>query len=312
MPERRQQHRPDVLARHVDPVLQQRPDLATNHQRLRTPRAGAVADVLVDDRLRVGRFGMRRQGQAYCVLLDRPGDRDFPRRPAHLHELIPGEHPLDPGFVELRRPVENLVQALHVGIADLQLQEEAIELRLGQRIGPFHLQRILRREHEEGQFELVGPLPDRHALLLHRLEQGRLGLGRCAIDLVGQDDVGEDRPLLELEELLALRAFLDDVGADDVGRHQIGRELHPRELQVQHVTQRVHELRLTEPGNPFQQDVAVREQAGEDAPDDLLIADDALADFAGDEREVTLELFDLLVDFSDHAVRVARRPENSA
>ena len=65
-------------------------------------------------------------------------------------------------------------------------------------------------------------------------------------------------------------------------------------------------------GNPFQQDVAVREQAGEDAPDDLLIADDALADFAGDEREVTLELFDLLVDFSDHAVRVARRPENSA
>jgi hypothetical protein len=31
-------------------------------------------------------------------------------------------------------------------------------------------------------------------VLLHRLEQRRLRLGRRAVDLVGQDDVGEDRP----------------------------------------------------------------------------------------------------------------------
>ena len=33
-----------------------------------------------------------------------------------------------------------------------------------------------------------------HLPLLHRLEQGGLGLGRRAVDLVGQDQVGEDRP----------------------------------------------------------------------------------------------------------------------
>jgi hypothetical protein len=36
-------------------------------------------------------------------------------------------------------------------------------------------------------------------MLLHRLEHGRLGLGRGAVDLVGQDDLGEDRTLAKLE-----------------------------------------------------------------------------------------------------------------
>jgi hypothetical protein len=40
---------------------------------------------------------------------------------------------------------------------------------------------------------------DGDAALLHRLEQGRLGLGRGAVDLVGEDDVGEDRARLEDE-----------------------------------------------------------------------------------------------------------------
>jgi hypothetical protein len=31
-------------------------------------------------------------------------------------------------------------------------------------------------------------------MLLHRLEQRRLRLGRRAVDFVGEDDVGEDRP----------------------------------------------------------------------------------------------------------------------
>ena len=36
-----------------------------------------------------------------------------------------------------------------------QLEEEAVELRLGQRIGAFHLQRVLRRQHEERLGQLV-------------------------------------------------------------------------------------------------------------------------------------------------------------
>ena len=40
--------------------------------------------------------------------------------------------------------------AASVGIGHVDLQEEAVELRLGQRIGAFLLERVLRREHMEG------------------------------------------------------------------------------------------------------------------------------------------------------------------
>jgi hypothetical protein len=45
----------------------------------------------------------------------------------------------------------------------------------------------------------VGRPADRHLPLLHRLQQRRLRLGRRAVDLVGQQHVGEDRPLHEAE-----------------------------------------------------------------------------------------------------------------
>ncbi len=58
--------------------------------------------------------------------------------------------------------------------------------------------------------------------LLHRLQQRGLGLGRRAVDLVGQHEAGEHRAVAEAE--LAL-ADVEDVGADDVAGQQVGREL---------------------------------------------------------------------------------------
>ena len=141
------------------------------------------------------------------------------------------------------------VQLLARGRFDAQLEQEAIELRLGQRVGALHLDRVLRRQHEERRRQRVGLLADRDRLLLHRLEQRRLRLGRGAVDLVGEHDVREDRPVLELEAArrLARRAALDDhVGADDVGGHQVGRELDARERQVQRLGQRAHQQRLAQ------------------------------------------------------------------
>ena len=46
-------------------------------------------------------------------------------------------------------------------------------------------------------------LADGDAVLLHRLEQRALRLRRGAVDLVGEDDVREDRALAELEDLAA-------------------------------------------------------------------------------------------------------------
>ena len=49
-------------------------------------------------------------------------------------------------------------------------------------------------KHVEGLVELVGAALNRNPVLLHRLQQGGLGLRRGAVDLVGEDDVGEDGP----------------------------------------------------------------------------------------------------------------------
>ena len=73
--------------------------------------------------------------------------------------------------------------------------------------------------------------------------------------------------------------------ADDVGRHQVGRELNARELEVEHVGQRVHEARLADAGNALEQHVAARQQARHRRRDDLLVPDDAPADLGGDPDE---------------------------
>ena len=78
-------------------------------------------------------------------------------------------------------------------VADGHAQQEAVELRLGQRVGAFVLDRVLRREDEERRPELACLALGRHLPLLHRLEQRGLRLRRGAVDLVGEQEVGEDR-----------------------------------------------------------------------------------------------------------------------
>ena len=109
-----------------------------------------------------------------------------------------------------------------VGVAERGLQEEAVELRLGQRERAFVLDRVLGREQEEGRRELARDAVDRHLPLGHRLEQRRLRLRHRAVDLVDEHDVREDRPGPELE---VARLLVVDREPGDVGRLQVGRAL---------------------------------------------------------------------------------------
>ena len=54
---------------------------------------------------------------------------------------------------------------------DHDLEQEAVELGLGEGIGPLHLERVLGREHEERRIEREALAGDRDLVLLHRLEQ---------------------------------------------------------------------------------------------------------------------------------------------
>jgi hypothetical protein len=61
--------------------------------------------------------------------------------------------------------------------ADLQLEEEAVQLRLGQRVGAFELDRVLGRQHEEQARQWVADRADGDRLLLHRFDNADCVLG---------------------------------------------------------------------------------------------------------------------------------------
>ncbi len=93
---------------------------------------------------------------------------------------------------------------------------------------------------------------DGHLSLLHGLQQRGLGLGRGAVDLIGQDDVGKDRALAQLEGVLGA---VEDVSAGDVAGQQIGCELDALEFQPEHFGKAAGHQGLAQAREVFQQDV---------------------------------------------------------
>ena len=161
-------------------------------------------------------------------------------------------------------------------------KHEAIQLRLGQRIGAFLLDGVLRRQNKERRGQREEPPGDGDAVFLHRFQQGGLRFGRRAVDFVGQDDVGEERPLDEDEGAAArLVGFLENIRSGDVRGHQVGRELDAVELQGH----RPAPGQLTIGGfgqarHAHEQAVSARQNADEQLFEHVVLADDDLGQFA--------------------------------
>src|SRR5207244_12034629 len=104
-------------------------------------------------------------------------------------------------------------------VTDLYPHQEPVHLRLGERVSPLELNRVLGREHHEGGGELQRRPLDRHLLLLHRLEEGGLRLRRRTVYFIGEAYVSENRPLSEFEVvlLLILDVYSVSVHGDWVG-----------------------------------------------------------------------------------------------
>ena len=97
------------------------------------------------------------------------------------------------------------------------------------------------------------------------------------VDLVGQDDVGEERTLVELEPALVIQ----NLGADDVAGHQVRRELNAVEAQAQGLGDGVDKQGLGQAGHPDQQAVSTAEDGDEHLLYHLFLTHDDLADFRG-------------------------------
>ena len=154
---------------------------------------------------------------------------------------------------------------------------------------------VLGRQHEEGRGQRVGSIADGHLPLLHGLEQGGLHLRRRPVDLVGEDDVGEDGALARREGLVAL---VVDESTGDVRRQQIGRELDAAVARVERLGEGPNAERLGQAGHTLEQQMALRQQPHEQPIEQLLLAHDDLADLIEDRGQASAFLPDLLGECS--------------
>jgi hypothetical protein len=150
-----------------------------------------------------------------------------------------------PGFVSGRR------------IPERDPDHEPIDLGLRERIRALVLDRVLGCQHQERPRQLVGVDVDGHPALLHALEQAGLGLGRGAVDLVDQHDIGEHGPGTELKALLAL---VVDAGPDNVCGEQVRGALDPSELAVDRAGHRARQRRLADARVVLDQHVPLGQQ----------------------------------------------------
>jgi hypothetical protein len=181
----------------------------------------------------------------------------------------------------------------------------AIDLRLGQGVRPLLLDRVLGGEHEEGLGERVRLVADGHLVLLHGFEERALDLCGRTVDLVGEDDLGEDRAPLRREGPVA-RAV--DEGADQVGGQQVGGELDAAKRRVDRLCQRLDGGRLGEPGDAFEEDVPVREQSDQQSVDQIALTDDHVADLLAEAIGERRGVLDAVVDGRDRGFHRAHFP----
>ena len=135
--------------------------------------------------------------------------------------------------------------------------------------------------------------------LLHRLEQGGLRLGRSPIDLVGQNDLREDRPFDKVQPALAV-LFVEDFSACDVRGHQVGCELDSFELELENVGERSDEQRLGQTGNARDQTVTARKERDQHLLDDFILPDDDLSQLGEDARSAVRDFLDAYSGFGSH------------
>jgi hypothetical protein len=116
---------------------------------------------------------------------------------------------------------------------------------------------------------------DRHLVLLHHLEQRRLHLCRCAVDLVREQEVREHGAEVGVERA-GVRPV--DPRAHEVGWHEVGSELDAVEGSAENAGGGLDGQRLGEAGNALDQQVSAGEQAGQDPLQHLVLAGDHAPD----------------------------------
>ena len=164
--------------------------------------------------------------------------------------------------------------AAAIRVADPQLRGEPVKLRFRQGVSAVAFDRVLCRDHKESLVEWIRLVVDGHLSFGHRFEQSTLGPRRGAIDLVRQQHIRKHRTTTKFELVCLL---VEHVEAGDVCRQQVGCALDAREMAPDRVGDSLGQRRLSQSRQVVEQQVPASQQAGQDAFDNVVLADERLA-----------------------------------
>ena len=138
----------------------------------------------------------------------------------------------------------------------------------------------------EGAGQVVPRAGDRYMLLLHRLQQRRLGARAGAVDLIGHQQLREDGTGDETKAARAARAFLQHFRAEDVGGHQVRRELDAAGVEAKRGAHGVDQLRFGQPGHADQQRMAAGKNGHQRAVNHVFLSENHGADGVAGRADV--------------------------
>ena len=131
---------------------------------------------------------------------------------------------------------------------------------------------------------------DRDLVLLHHLEQRRLHLCRCAVDLVREQEVREHGAEVGVEGA-GVRSV--DPRAYEVRRHEVGRELNAVEGPAENAGGGLDRQSLGETWHALDEEMPAGEQAGQDTLQHLVLAGDHASDLEEGSLQRLLRLLGL-------------------
>ena len=203
-----------------------------------------------------------------------------------------------------RRAAQDRCLCVTVGVIDPDVHEKPVELRLGERVGAFLFDGILRGHDQEQVGKGKGLAPETHLVFGHGLEQCRLYLGGGPVDLVGQQQIVEYRPVLKPEGAVLGPV---DLGTGHVARQEVGRELDAVEIPHHGAGEFLDGPCLGEPGSPFHQQVTAAQERHHQPLEQPLLPDDAAGQPVGDRSHAVLRAAGHAVNryFCSHGLSVA-------
>ena len=177
---------------------------------------------------------------------------------------------------------QNFAFGFAAGVAEAEAHHEAVELVFGEGVGAFEFPWILGGDDEEGLRQDVGVAFDGYLAFAHGFEQCALIAGSCAIDFVGQQDVGEDGTWAKFE--VAGRRPVD-AGTEDITGKQVRCELHADEAAAKRFGDGAGERSFAEAGGVFEQDVAAGKECDDGEANGRGLSEDGGFDVGNDAAD---------------------------